>query len=88
MIEECLFLIAGHRLMAIWCQMDLVFSKILTEFDEEEMRVLSEQALYEEIKNTFISLTEKDGYVNSLISQIPIKQKILLKKGYSVRFTD
>jgi hypothetical protein len=68
--------------------MDLVFSKILTEFDEEEMRVLSEQALYEEIKNTFISLTEKDGYVNSLISQIPIKQKILLKKGYSVRFTD
>jgi hypothetical protein len=52
------------------------------------MRVLSEQALYEEIKNTFISLTEKDGYVNSLISQIPLKQKILLKKGDSVRFTD
>ncbi|XP_046460452.1 uncharacterized protein LOC124207171 [Daphnia pulex] len=65
--------------------MDAVFSKILTEFDEQEMRVHSEKDLYEEIKNTFVSLTEKDGYVKSIISQIPIKlQKILLKKGESV----
>jgi hypothetical protein len=65
--------------------MDAVFSKILTEFDEQEMRVHNEKDLYEEIKNTFVSLTEKDGYVKSIISQIPIKlQKILLKKGESV----
>jgi hypothetical protein len=65
--------------------MDSVVSKILTEFDEQEMRVHSEKDLYEEIKNTFVSLTEKDGYVKSIISQIPIKlQKILLKKGESV----
>lgn len=65
--------------------MDSVFSKILTEFEEQEIPVHSEKPLYEEIKNTFVSLTEKDGYVKSLISQIPIKlQKIFLKKGDSL----
>jgi hypothetical protein len=49
------------------------------------MRVHSEKDLYKEIKNTYVYLTEKDGYVKSIISQIPIKlQKILLKKGESV----
>ncbi|KZS03786.1 Uncharacterized protein APZ42_033405 [Daphnia magna] len=64
---------------------DSVFSEILTDFDEQEMRVHSEKALYEEIRTTFVSLTEKDGYVKSLISQIPIKlQTIVLKKGDSL----
>jgi hypothetical protein len=35
--------------------MDSVFSEILIEFDEKEMRLHSEKALYEEIKNTFFS---------------------------------
>jgi hypothetical protein len=43
------------------------------------------KALYEEIKNTFVSLNEKDGYVKSFISQTPIKlQNIFLKKVDSV----
>jgi hypothetical protein len=65
--------------------MDSVFSKILTKFDEQEMRVHSEKALYEEIKNKFVSLNEKDGYVKSFISQTPIKlQNIFSKKVDSV----
>ncbi len=40
--------------------MDSVFSEILIEFDEKEMRLHSEKALYEEIKNTFFSTWKRE----------------------------
>ncbi|KAK4024451.1 hypothetical protein OUZ56_009874 [Daphnia magna] len=65
--------------------MDAVFTDILNEFDAKQIRVHSEKDLYKEVEKCFLMLTQKENYVNSLISRIPLQlQQIVLKKGESV----
>lgn len=59
-----------------------VWVDILKEFNEREIRVHTEKALWEEIEITFMALTEKEEYVKNLISKISLRlESIKLKKG-------
>lgn len=65
--------------------MNAVFTDILKEFEAKQIRVHSEKDLYKEVENCFLTLTQNENYVNSLISKISLQlQQIVLKKGESV----
>jgi hypothetical protein len=65
--------------------MDAIFSDILKEFEDKQTRVHSEKDLFKEVVNCFLTFTQKENYVNSLISKIPLHlPQIVLRKGKCV----
>ncbi len=66
---------------------DTVFADILKEFQSKQVFVHSEKDLYKEVEKSFLSLTTKENYVNSLISRIPFQlNQIVLKRGESLEW--